>query len=108
MAWAPSRSSALAPRSGRRAASPQRSLRSTVRKWSPSSTFSSRGARRRRLQNVFLHAPRFDFAEDELVWVPAVDLVDDLKAGHDLAGLAELAEDGAIQLRFVNLARVLP
>src|SRR5215470_11236846 len=42
-------------------------------------------------QNVFLHAPGFDFAQDELVRVAAVHHVDDLDAGHDFARLAESA-----------------
>src|SRR5205085_658025 len=88
--------------------SPPRWLRTTVRKWRASSTFSCRGARGRRLQNVFLHAPRFDFTEDEFIRVAAVDLVHHLKTWRDFARLAELAEDGTVQFRFVDLARVLP
>src|SRR6188508_884908 len=69
---------------------------------------ASRRARRRRMQNVLLHAPRLDFAEDQLVRVAAVDLVDHLEPGRDLPGLAELADHGAVHFRLVDFARVLP
>ena len=66
-------------------------------------------ARRRwRLQDVLLHAPRFDFAQDDLVRIAAVHHVDDLEARRHLARLAELAEHRAIQLRLVDLAGDVP
>src|SRR6185503_7711154 len=65
-------------------------------------------ARRRRLQDVFLHPPRFDLAEDELVRIAAVEHVNDLEPGRILARLAELAEHASIQFRLVDLAGVVP
>src|SRR6266576_1611518 len=52
-------------------------------------------------QNVFLHAPGFDFAEDDLVGIAAVHHVDDLETRCDLARLAEPADDRTVQLHFV-------
>ena len=64
--------------------------------------------RRRRLQDVLLHAPRLDLAEDRLVRIAAVHHVDHLEARRHLARLAEPADDGAVDLRLVDFARVLP
>src|SRR6185295_15488480 len=49
-------------------------------------------AHRRRLQDIFLHAPRFDLAEHDLVRIAAVQHVNDLESGRILSRLAELAE----------------
>src|SRR5262245_58925076 len=57
---------------------------------------------RRRLQDVFLHAPRFDLAEDDLVRIAAVEHVNDLESRRILSRLAELAEHGAIEFRLVD------
>src|SRR6185436_17248143 len=65
-------------------------------------------ARRRRLQDVFLHPPRFDLAEHDFVRITAVEHVNDLESGRILARLAELAEHASIQLRLVDLAGVVP
>ena len=43
-------------------------------------------------QHELLHAPGFDFAHDDLVGIAAVHHVDDLEAGRQLAGMAELAD----------------
>src|SRR4029453_12766118 len=55
-----------------------------------------------------LHTPRVDLGKDQLVRVAAVDLVDDLETGRDLAGLAELADHLAVDFRLVDFTRVLP
>src|SRR5215472_12344170 len=64
--------------------------------------------RRRRLQDVFLHAPRFDLAQNDLVRIAAVQHVNDLESGRILPRLAELAEHASIQLGLVDLAGVVP
>src|SRR5712671_3735968 len=65
-------------------------------------------ARRRRLQDVFLHTPRFDLAEDDFVRVAAVEHVNDLESGRILPWLAELAEHASIELGLVDFAGVVP
>src|SRR5437879_11788384 len=55
------------------------------------------------LQHEFLHAPGFDFPDDELVWIAAIHHVDDLEPAEFLAGMAELTNDGPIQLPLVSL-----
>src|ERR1700761_4483500 len=60
------------------------------------------------LQDKLLHAPGLDFAHDDLVGIAAVHHVDDLEARRQLAGMAELADHGAVQLRLVDLARLGP
>src|SRR5262245_59010106 len=72
------------------------------------SSASGAGAARRGLQDVFLDAPRFDLAEDDLVRIAAVEHVHDLEAGRVLPRLAELAEHFSIELRLVDLAGVVP
>ena len=61
-----------------------------------------------RLQDVLLHAPRFDLAQDDLVGIAAVHHVHHLEPGRDLARLPELADHRAIELRLVDLTRRLP
>src|SRR5579885_1102244 len=70
--------------------------------------FGGRGAGRQRLQYVFLNSPGFDFAEDDLVGIAAIEHVDHLEARGKFAGLAEAAKHGAIELRFVDLAGIFP
>src|SRR5438132_666265 len=55
-------------------------------------------------ENDFLNAPRRDLGDDELVGVAAVDLVDGAELLQLLAGLAELPEDGSVELHLVDLA----
>ena len=57
------------------------------------------------MQNVFLHSPGFDFAEDELVGIAAIHHVDDLKPAEFLAGMAELTNDRPVQFQLVDLTR---
>src|SRR5437870_4850356 len=45
-----------------------------------------------RLQRDLLHAPRLDLRHDDLVRVPAIQHVNNLKAAELLAGMTELAE----------------
>src|SRR6266436_163308 len=59
-------------------------------------------------QNEFLHAPGFDFAQDDLVRIAAVHHVDDLEARCDFARPAEPADDRAVQLHLVDLAGDVP
>src|SRR5262245_32693046 len=67
-----------------------------------------RGCPRRRLQDVLLHAPRFDLAQDDLIGIAAVQHVHHLEPGRHLAWLPELANHGAIELCLVDLTRRLP
>jgi hypothetical protein len=60
------------------------------------------------LQHQLLHAPRFDFGNDDLVRIAAVHHVDDLEAAKLFAGVAELSEDGPIELHLVDLACDVP
>src|ERR1700749_1201417 len=60
------------------------------------------------LQDEFLHAPGFDFAHDDLVGIAAVHHVNHLEARRQLAGMAELADHGAVQLQLVDLAGLGP
>src|SRR6266853_6047818 len=57
-----------------------------------------------RLQDELLHAPGFDFANDDLVRIAAIHHMDHLEAAEFLAGMAELADDGSVQLHLVDLA----
>src|SRR5262247_2635889 len=57
-----------------------------------------RRARRRRLQDELLHAPGFDLAEDDFVWITAVHHVDHLESRRDLPRFPEPAQHFAIQL----------
>src|SRR5438445_6375066 len=79
-----------------------------VSSWCAPLSAAGAWAPRRRLQDVFLHAPRFDLAEDDLVRIAAVQHVNDLDSGRILSRLAELAEHASIQLGLVNLAGVDP
>ena len=63
---------------------------------------------RRWLENEFLHAPRLDFARDDLVRIAAIHHVNHLESGGQLAGMAELAEHRAVQFRFINFAGDVP
>src|SRR3569833_4618461 len=56
------------------------------------------------LQDKFLHAPGFALAHDDLVGIAAVHHVDDLETRRQLAGMAELAHGGAVQLGLVDLS----
>src|SRR5262245_420047 len=67
-----------------------------------------RGCPRRRLQDVLLHAPRFDLAQDDLIGIAAVQHVHHLEPGRHLAWLPELANHGTIELRFIDLTRRVP
>src|SRR5215469_3854048 len=60
------------------------------------------------LQNEFLHAPGFDFAHDDLVWIAAVHHVDHLEARRQLAGMAEFSDHRSIQLHLVDLPGLGP
>ena len=55
-------------------------------------------------EHELLHAPGFDLADDDLVGVAAIHHVDHLEAAELLAGMAELADDRAVQLHLVDLA----
>src|SRR5947209_274488 len=57
-----------------------------------------------RLQDQLLDAPGFDLADHDLVRVAAIHHVHDLEAAELLAGMAEPAEDRAVQLHLVDLA----
>src|SRR6266849_8819908 len=61
-----------------------------------------------RLQDELLHAPGFDLANDDLVRVAAIHHVDHLEAAEFLAGMTELADDRAVELHLVDLARDRP
>src|SRR5438445_9642647 len=49
------------------------------------------------LQDEFLHAPGFDFPNDDLIWIAAIHHVDDLEPAEFLARMAELTNDRPIQ-----------
>src|SRR6187399_1493847 len=57
-----------------------------------------------RLEEDLLGAPRRDLDHDELVGVAAVDRVDGTELTERLAGFAELADHGAVELHLVDLA----
>src|SRR6266481_978378 len=61
-----------------------------------------------RLQDELLHAPGFDLADDDLVRIAAIHHVDHLEAAEFLAGMAELADDRAVELHLVDLASDRP
>src|SRR5437016_8465952 len=63
---------------------------------------------RRWLENQFLHAPRFDLADDDLIRVAAINHVDHLKAGRGLAGVSEPAKHFAVELGLVDFAGDVP
>ena len=63
---------------------------------------------RRRLEHQFLHAPRLDLADDDLVRIAAIHHVNDLESGRGLARLSELAEHRSVQLRLVDFAGDVP
>src|SRR5438876_721232 len=56
------------------------------------------------LQRDLLRAPVPDLADDQIVLGPAVDRVDDAEFFRHLAGLAELADDLAVEADLVDLA----
>ena len=56
-----------------------------------------------RIQEDLLRAPRRNFRDEELVRIAAVDLVDGAEFSQSLAGLAELADDRAVELHLVDL-----
>src|SRR6266404_6196699 len=62
----------------------------------------------RRLHDEFLHAPGFDFPDDDLVWISAIHHVDDLEPAEFLARVAELTNDGPIQFQLVDLSGDVP
>src|SRR5258708_20732122 len=62
----------------------------------------------RAAQNKLLHAPGFDFADNDLVGIAAVHHVNHLPARRQLAGMAELADHGAVQLGLVDLSGARP
>src|ERR1700731_2743288 len=68
----------------------------------------ARCLRGHRLQDELLHAPGFDFTDDDLVRVAAIHHVYDLEPAEFLAGVAEPADDGPVQFQLVDLARDLP
>src|SRR6185312_12606477 len=61
-----------------------------------------------RFQQQFHDAPGFNLRGQDDVGIAAIERVGDLETVLFLAGVAETAEDGAVQLHFVNLAGVLP
>src|SRR5260370_29664459 len=63
---------------------------------------------RRWLENQFLHAPRFDLADDDLIRVAAINHVDHLKARRCLAGASEPAKHFAVELGLVDFAGDVP
>src|SRR3989442_545506 len=63
---------------------------------------------RLRMQDDLLHAPRRDFGDEELVRVPAVDLVDRAELLELFARFAELADDRPVQLHLVDFAGDVP
>src|SRR5215472_15048499 len=65
-------------------------------------------ARGLRLQDELLDAPGFDLADHDLVGVAAIHHMDHLEAAELLAGMAEAAEDRAVELHLVDLARDSP
>src|SRR5580704_6547781 len=68
----------------------------------------ARCLRRHRLQDELLHAPGFDFPDDDLVRVAAIHHVDDLEPAEFLAGVAKPANDRPVQFQLVDLARDIP
>src|SRR5437773_2779750 len=58
---------------------------------------------RLRFQNDFLHAERGDLRHEQLVRIPAIDLVYRAEFLQLLSGFSETAEDRSIQLHLVNL-----
>src|SRR4029077_8377380 len=65
-------------------------------------------AARRRLENQFLHAPRFDLADDNLIRVAAIDHVNHLEAGGILSGASESAEHFSVEFGLVDFAGDVP
>src|SRR5882757_8461878 len=63
---------------------------------------------RRRLENQFLRAPRFDLPDDNLIRVAAIDHVNHLEAGCSLAGTSEPAEHFAVELGLVDFTGDVP
>src|SRR5215468_3391159 len=61
---------------------------------------------RRRLEQQFLGAPVRQLADDDAVWIAAVDLVHRSELLHLLARLAEAADDLPIQPHLVDFAVV--
>src|SRR5215208_1466132 len=57
-----------------------------------------------RFEQDLLRAPVIDFCDEERVGVAAVDLVYRRELARRLAGLAELADDRAIELHLVDFA----
>ena len=55
-------------------------------------------------EDDLLRAPGRDLGHEELVRIAAVDLVDGAELSESLAGLAELADDRAVELHLVDLA----
>src|SRR5215469_1351082 len=61
----------------------------------------------RGLQNQLLRPPQLNFGNEQLVGIAAIDFVQSAKLAQLLAGLAELADHGSVQLHLVNLAGVI-
>src|SRR5438552_1716170 len=57
------------------------------------------------LQDESLHAPGFDFPNNDFVGIAAIHHVDDLEPAEFLAGMAELPNDRPVQFQLVDLAR---
>ena len=57
-----------------------------------------------RLEHDLLRAPRGDLRDEQLIGIAAVDLVNRAELAEPLAGLAELADDRAVELHLVDLA----
>src|SRR6266536_2880827 len=60
-----------------------------------------------RVQSELLHTPVRDLADEQLVFVAAIDLMHRPELLQLLAGLAEFAEDFPVKLHLVDLACVI-
>src|SRR5580765_4745320 len=60
------------------------------------------------LENEFLYAPGFDFAQDQLVGIAAIQHVNYLKSWSQFPGVTKLAEHRSVQLQLVNFSGGVP
>src|SRR5262245_13945790 len=72
------------------------------------SWLSGSAVARRWLEHQFLHAPRFDLADDDLIRIAAIDHVNHLEARGELAGASEPADHFAVELHFVDFSGSVP
>src|SRR6476660_389657 len=88
---------------------PTASAAAAARKWNERFIIASllspaRAFHRLGLEQNLLHAPVGDLGDEEFVGVAAVDLVHGTELLQRLSGLAELAENRAVELHLVDLA----